>query len=215
MATLSQLSGLVLPWGSASSSWTGCGGNRALSRNHFCKWYSKLWSEKFVQGLWLIDKWIKDSTHSNKTCTMLLLWNVFYLQWVRIPCDQPILDKATLHCATGHNTSANVSFYHNFTQVGKPKQKIEISNIFCCNDGVYISATLVWSFVVFVYFLVTHKREILFIVSLKSCKSQITVVGVWTEEKKRINLKRWAAWHSWVPVWWNDERTCLFLNWSV
>ncbi len=38
------------------------------------------------------------------------------------------------------------------------------------------------SFVVFVYFLVAQKREIFFIVSLNSCKSQITVVGVWTEE---------------------------------
>ncbi len=91
-----------------------------------------------------IHKMIQEKTYSlsSPSCTLLLLWNKFYFHWVKVPCKIGILDKYSIYCSKQPDITAN------FTKLmSKVRQLLKhekyISNIYPCQEGSFISSTLV------------------------------------------------------------------------
>ena len=50
-------------------------------------------------------------------CALLLLWHTSAINWIKIPCDKKILDKATVHCSNKYfKSKGNVNTKENIFQ---------------------------------------------------------------------------------------------------
>ncbi len=90
-----------------------------------------------------IDLWKKQSlTEQSESCTMLLLWNKYHFEWVKVPCHQKGLDLRSVYCMSG----ISLIFAHKKGHVvahSSSKNFVKIRNVFLCSDGSYISVHFV------------------------------------------------------------------------
>ncbi len=90
-----------------------------------------------------INKLLNAPFSENDACTLFLVWNKFYLHWIKIPCDEPLLDMAALYCMLSPKISlaANNTIPEEDFVKGKPvEENILATNVFQCYDKSYISS---------------------------------------------------------------------------
>ncbi len=73
----------------------------------------------------------------DKHCAVLFVWNIYRHRFMYIPCDIPMLDKATLYCSKPREnvTASHSSVYNKALQRNKYSP-----NIFTCTDGTLLPA---------------------------------------------------------------------------
>ncbi len=92
-----------------------------------------------------IEKWLRNVPPSSKaSCTLLMLWNTYFSQWIIVPCDEPLLDFASLYCVklTQQIFLKQMKTDKNETK-RTPHSRMPISNVFACLDNKLIFVTLV------------------------------------------------------------------------
>lgn len=77
----------------------------------------------------------------NATCTLLLIWNKSYLQWLKIPCDQRVLDRRSVYCAGRKMNPPKEMFVDNQDTwtVTTRHSTTRVVNYFQCETGKYVS----------------------------------------------------------------------------
>ncbi len=119
-----------------------------LRGEHTLQFHNKSLMWEVVSGVWAkvqrIGKVFQQGVNVNATeqsCTLLLVWNRFFIKWIKISCDEKLLDKSAFYCANTskpnavhHNNPNNVSRTENIFDMPK-----HISNVFTCFEDHYIS----------------------------------------------------------------------------
>ena len=84
-------------------------------------------------------------------CALLLLWHPSAINWIKIPCDKKILDKATVGCSNKYlkvkEMSTQKKIYFKRYQLRRFRDlsvlklvfNLDLKNIFYCKDGMAIS----------------------------------------------------------------------------
>ncbi len=98
---------------------------------------------KLSMKLQLIDKQILNNS-TKSSCVLFLLWYSPYSHWIKLPCNEPVLDKAAVFCVnnTSKYNSTEVTHIVVEDQWKGHCSSNQISNVFLCNDGSYISSQL-------------------------------------------------------------------------
>ena len=87
-----------------------------------------------------INKWFSSVALTETTdCTMLMVWNRFYMNWVTIPCNEQVLDKGSLFCV--NNTQTGMKFRSTDLSLNYTNPK-DIFNTFMCSNSYYISSLM-------------------------------------------------------------------------
>ena len=92
----------------------------------------------------------KDDQAINSHCTLLLIFHPSTLKWIKIPCDQKILDKRTVFCTEPHRSNLNLISFMGVTAQEQMEALRDMSvfqahlvshlyNLFYCKDGTAIS----------------------------------------------------------------------------
>ncbi len=89
-----------------------------------------------------INRWIQNPHSGHSNCSLLLLWHQKYKHWIKIPCDDRLLDMKSLYCMESQiNTTSNTSTFQ--PQVSTQKWKWNghvLLNMFSCDEGYLFSS---------------------------------------------------------------------------
>lgn len=104
---------------------------------------------KFVlKKLDLVHRWIHKSYSGDTECSLLLLWHQKYRHWIKIPCDDKILDMKSVYCVDSKKKMKSSS---KLFQLQKPTHKWKwngtvLLNMFSCNNGYLFSFNRICDF---------------------------------------------------------------------
>ena len=106
-----------------------------MTQKHFLQTYIGFTNAKAKQ----ISHWRNSLPKENASCTMLLLWNVHYLRWIKVPCHKEILDYASLYCMNHTVHELHKTLPNEIISETKHQNVHDIGNSFQCNEGTHVS----------------------------------------------------------------------------
>ena len=100
--------------------------------------YIKQWRHNIRKMRYIQQYLTPESDNPFHECVLMLVWNKYYPKWIRIPCNETIIDKASLFCVN-NTPDKKFDLYPNITEVRKLDFGIEmttlkINSTFVCND---------------------------------------------------------------------------------
>ena len=96
------------------------------------------WSHN-IKKTQIINQYLRPRRKSKSyQCVLMLVWNKYYPKWIRIPCDKPILDKASLFCVNNtiikHFTVYSSGISKDAKRLSMNDNFFMINNTFLCSN---------------------------------------------------------------------------------